>query len=37
VVDGYAELIKRYNVRQAVDHYGGEFLRELFRKYGIRY
>jgi hypothetical protein len=38
VVDEFAELLKKYHVTKVVgDHYGGEFVREPFRKHGIEY
>jgi hypothetical protein len=38
VVDEFAELLKNYRVTKVVgDHYGGEFVCELFRKHGIVY
>ena len=38
VVDEFAELLKKYRVTNVVgDHYGGEFVREPFRKHGIAY
>jgi hypothetical protein len=38
VVDEFAELLKAYDVIKVVgDHYGGEFVKEPFRKHGISY
>ena len=38
VVDEFAELLKAYDVTKVVgDHYGGEFVKEPFRKHGISY
>jgi hypothetical protein len=38
VVDEFADLLKNYRVSKVVgDHYGGEFVREPFRKHGIAY
>ncbi len=38
VVDEFAELLKAYDVTEVVgDHYGGEFVKEPFRKHGISY
>src|SRR5215467_12582606 len=38
VVDDFAVLLKRYRVSKVVgDHYGGEFVREPFRRHGISY
>ena len=38
VVDEFAELLKAYDVTKVVgDHYGGEFVKEPFRKHGITY
>jgi hypothetical protein len=38
VVDEFAELLKTYRVTKVVgDHYGGEFVKEPFRKHGISY
>jgi hypothetical protein len=38
VVDEFAKLIKSYGVSNVTgDHYGGEFVKEPFRKHGIDY
>jgi hypothetical protein len=38
VVDDFAALLKTYRITKVLgDHYGGEFVKELFRKHGIRY
>ena len=38
VVDDFAALLKSYRVSKVVgDHYGGEFVKEPFRKHGISY
>ena len=38
VVDDFAVLLKSYRVSKVVgDHYGGEFVKEPFRKHGINY
>ena len=38
VVDDFAVLLKSYRLIKVVgDHYGGEFVRELFRRHGISY
>jgi hypothetical protein len=38
VVDDFAALLQRYRVSKVVgDHYGGEFVKEPFRKNGISY
>ena len=38
VVDEFAALLKRYRIGKVVgDHYGGEFVKEPFRKHGISY
>jgi hypothetical protein len=38
VVDDFAALLKRYRISKVVgDHYGGEFVKEPFRKHGISY
>jgi hypothetical protein len=38
VVDDFAVLLQRYRISKVVgDHYGGEFVRESFRKHGISY
>jgi hypothetical protein len=38
VVDDFAVLLKSYRVRKVVgDHYGGEFVKEPFRRHGISY
>jgi hypothetical protein len=38
VVDEFAALCKSYRVNKVVgDHYGGEFVKEPFRKHGISY
>jgi hypothetical protein len=38
VVDDFAVLLKNYRVSKVVgDHYGGEFVKEPFRKHGISY
>jgi hypothetical protein len=38
VVDDFAVLLKSYRVRKVVgDHYGGEFIKEPFRRHGISY
>src|SRR6478609_3575604 len=38
VVDEFAGLLKAYDVTKVVgDHYGGEFVKEPFRKHGINY
>ena len=38
VVDDFAVLLKSYRVSKVVgDHYGGEFVKEPFRKNGISY
>src|SRR5262245_59968836 len=38
VVDGFAALLKLYRVNKVIGaHYGGEFVKEPFRKHGIRY
>src|SRR5258708_5153133 len=38
VVDDFAALLKAYDVTKVVgDHYGGEFVKEPFRKHGIAY
>ena len=38
VVDDFAVLLKSYRVSKVVgDHYGGEFVKEPFRKHGISY
>src|SRR6266566_2398414 len=38
VVDEFAELLKAYDVTKVIgDHYGGEFVKEPFRKHGISY
>ena len=35
VVDEFAELLKAYGVTKVIgDHYGGEFVKEPFRKHG---
>jgi hypothetical protein len=38
VVDDFAVLLKNYRVRKVDgDHYGGEFVKESFRRHGISY
>jgi hypothetical protein len=38
VVDDFAALLKSYRISKVVgDHYGGEFVKEPFRKHGINY
>ena len=38
VVDDFAALLKSYRVSKVVgDHYGGEFVKEPFRRHGISY
>jgi len=38
VVDDFAALLQRYRISKVVgDHYGGEFVKEPFRKHGISY
>jgi hypothetical protein len=38
VVDEFAELLKSYGITKVIgDSYGGEFVKEPFRKRGIRY
>jgi hypothetical protein len=38
VVDMFAALLKTYRVHKVIgDHYGGEFVKEPFRKHGISY
>ena len=38
VVDDFAALLQRYRVSKVVgDHYGGEFVKEPFRRHGISY
>ena len=38
VVDDFATLLKSYRVSKVVgDHYGGEFVKEPFRRHGISY
>src|SRR6516162_5535477 len=38
VVDDFAALLQRYRIGKVVgDHYGGEFVKEPFRKHGISY
>src|SRR6516162_10116594 len=38
VVDDFAALLQRYRISRVVgDHYGGEFVKEPFRKHGISY
>jgi hypothetical protein len=38
VIDDFAALLKTYRVRKVVgDHYGGEFVKEPFRRHGISY
>jgi hypothetical protein len=38
VVDDFAVLLRSYHVSKVVgDHYGGEFVREPFRRHGISY
>jgi hypothetical protein len=38
VVDDFAALLKFYRVNKVIgDHYGGEFVKEPFRKHGISY
>jgi hypothetical protein len=38
VIDEFASLLKTYRIGRVVgDRYGGEFPRELFRKFGIEY
>jgi hypothetical protein len=38
VVDEFAALLQRYRIGKVVgDHYGGEFVKEPFRKHGISY
>src|SRR5262249_10905160 len=38
VVDDFAALCKFYRVNKVIgDHYGGEFVKEPFRKHGINY
>jgi hypothetical protein len=38
VVDDFATLLKSYHVRKVVgDHYGGEFVKEPFRRHRISY
>jgi hypothetical protein len=38
VIDEFASLLKTYRISRVVgDRYGGEFPRELFRKFGIEY
>jgi hypothetical protein len=38
VVDDFAVLLQRYRISKVVgDHYGGEFVKEPFRKHGISY
>ena len=38
VVDEFATLLKSYRVSKVVgDHYGGEFVKEPFRRHGISY
>jgi hypothetical protein len=38
VVDEFAEVLKNYRVSKVVgDHYGGEFVKEPFRKHSIAY
>ena len=38
VVDDFAALLQRYRISKVVgDHYGGEFVKEPFRKHGIVY
>ena len=38
VVDDFAVLLKSYHVSKVVgDHYGGEFVKEPFRRHGISY
>ena len=38
VVDDFAVLLKSYRVSKVVgDHYGGEFVKEPFRRHGISY
>ena len=38
VVDDFAVLLKSYRVSKIVgDHYGGEFVKEPFRRHGISY
>jgi hypothetical protein len=37
-VDDFAALLQRYRVSKVVgDHYGGEFVKEPFRRHGISY
>jgi hypothetical protein len=38
VVDDFAALLQRYRISKVVgDHYGGEFVKEPFRRHGISY
>ena len=38
VVDDFAALLQRYGISRVVgDHYGGEFVKEPFRRHGISY
>jgi hypothetical protein len=38
MVDDFAALLKSYRVSKVIgDHYGGEFVKEPFRKNGISY
>jgi hypothetical protein len=38
VVDNFAALLKTYRISKVLgDHYGGEFVKEPFRKQGINY
>jgi len=38
VISEFADVLKRYKIRRVTgDRYGGEFPRELFRKFGIKY
>ena len=38
MVDDFAALLQRYRISKVVgDHYGGEFVKEPFRRHGISY